>query len=147
MGIYQEHEEVLDWILNKTKAKIVITSTWRKQYTLDEFRERVFSYYPIGKSIIDVTPTKYIKGEVRGDQIQRWLDETDLDIEEFIIIDDDSDMENLMNRLIKTDNKYGLTYVEALEIVKALNNEKTMDILKKQNEGKNEFKNQKKRNK
>lgn len=48
-----------------------------------------------------------------------WYDHDE--IESFIILDDDSDMEDLGAYLIKTDNKFSLTEVEANKALKMLN--------------------------
>ena len=118
MGIYQEHEEVLDWVLRHTDAKLVISSTWRLTHKLKGFQSsELFSYGLIPRSVIDVTPAKM--DAFRGREIQMWLEKSreSLAVEDFVILDDDSDMGPYMDHLIQTSGEYGLTYREGLMII------------------------------
>ncbi len=121
MGIYQEHEEVLDWVLRHTDAKLVISSTWRLGYNLDQFQSsELFSYGLIANSVIDITPR--LSGSFRGLEIDQWLkkNQETLGVDDFVILDDDSDMHPHMDHLIQTVGDYGLTYREGLMIVERL---------------------------
>jgi hypothetical protein len=44
----------------------------------------------------------------RGEEIQAWLTENP-DVTQFVILDDDSDMAHLIDHLVQTDHKVGLT--------------------------------------
>ena len=57
----------------------------------------------------------------RGIEIQRWLNETKYEIESFVILDDDSDMLHLSEKLVKTKGTRGLTEKEAKEAIDMLN--------------------------
>jgi L-alanine-DL-glutamate epimerase-like enolase superfamily enzyme len=46
-------------------------------------------------------------GGVRGPQIQRWIDANAFQ-GQFVILDDDSDMEHLIHKLVKTNFEEGL---------------------------------------
>jgi hypothetical protein len=73
--------ENLNYIVALTGAKVVITSTWRIYYTLDElinvFRERGFNGKIIGTTEIL---------ENRGDEIIDWLNNHKID--NYVVIDD-----------------------------------------------------------
>jgi hypothetical protein len=78
--------------------------------------------------VIDITPV--MRGVQRGIEIQAWLDANanvpegsilmpKLTVEEFVIVDDDSDMAHLTeSKLVQTDNDLGLTLKNAREIIK-----------------------------
>jgi hypothetical protein len=79
--IFLEAVENLNYIIALTGAKVVITSTWRIYYTLDElinvFRERGFNGQIIGTTEIL---------ENRGDEIIDWLNNHKID--NYVVIDD-----------------------------------------------------------
>jgi hypothetical protein len=88
-------------IIEVTNANIVISSTWRLQKDSSEasreWKELIRNFDSIGVSsrIIGVTPT--IKNteslNARWMEIKQWLqDNTDINIEKFVIIDDEWDM-------------------------------------------------------
>jgi hypothetical protein len=58
----------LNRITDATKAKIVVSSTWRSDSNLQE----VFTLVGIKEPIYDVTP--YMRSRHRGSEIQEWLD-------------------------------------------------------------------------
>lgn len=105
--------KILKRIIKETGAEIVLSSTWRKiERHCDIITDDMQINY-IGK-----TPSLYKK---RGIEIQAWLDEhPDIDVEKFIILDDDSDMEHLMPHLLQTDGEFGLTNEIADEAIKRL---------------------------
>jgi hypothetical protein len=119
IDIYPEHCDVLDWILSHDKEiRIVISSTWRLHYSLKEFQTLFGMYHRISKNIIGCTPR--LPEERRGTEIQKWLhdNEDKYDITDFVILDDDSDMLHLKDsHLIQTNGDYGLTYVEAYDVL------------------------------
>lgn len=78
------------------ETRIVISSTWRKGRDV-AFFNRLFKFFKITKEdlVIDKTPVLHTK---RGVEIQKWLDDnSDLDIDNVVIIDDDSDMEHFLD--------------------------------------------------
>lgn len=72
-------------------AKIVISSTWRKLYDIEEFRLQFKTLFDWDIPIIGVTPNS--NSGHRGDEISRWLvDSGHLgEIKNCVILDDDSD--------------------------------------------------------
>ena len=86
-------------------TKIVVSSTWRGR---DDYKECLTRAGFRGEIIGRTTTNHY---GARGLEIQDWLDShQELDIEDFIILDDDSDMCHLMDHLIKTDTILGMNY-------------------------------------
>lgn len=107
----------LNWIISATGAKLVISSSWRHGYKQVEFREILQSAGVRGE-MIDFTPTRLNVSE-RGGEIDAWLSKRD-DVERFVILDDDSDMEPHMEHLLKTSWKEGLLDWHAQVAIKVL---------------------------
>lgn len=119
--LYDEVEDrplkLLREIVEDTDAKIVVSSSWRigccrsgkesifggKLY--NKLEKRLNEH---GMSIYDITPSLG-SGTQRGDEIRKWLSENPVD--NFIILDDDSDMCEFTNteNFIHTTYKHGLT--------------------------------------
>ena len=119
--MYAEVEDrplkLLKEIIDRTGAKIVVSSSWRigcersgresifgdKLYKRLEKRLRDY-----GLEIYDITPS--LSGDIqRGDEIREWLSKNPVD--NFIILDDDSDMREYTDtdHFIHTTYKHGLT--------------------------------------
>lgn len=105
--------KILNYIVKETEAKIVLSSTWRRT---EHYRNIIKNDMKI--DFIDVTPKLW---KERGHEIQAWLDKNP-DVDNFIILDDDSDMVHLMAHLLQTDGKFGLTNEIADKAIKQLNN-------------------------
>ena len=89
-------------IVDATGAKVVVSSTWRRFNSIGELR-RVLKKHGFTGEVISTTPTH---GGPRGTEIQSWLN--DNPVEGFVIVDDDSDMVHLMNKLVQTTFDLGL---------------------------------------
>ena len=101
-------------IINKTDAKIVVSSAWRKVPSAYSDLLQWLKRY--GMEVYDTTP--YVGG-IRGDDIEAWLKEHD-DVESYVILDDDDDMGILYDRLVRTDFNKGLTKEDADICIKML---------------------------
>jgi hypothetical protein len=97
--------DLFNKIIDCTGASIVLSSTWRLGKSVSEIQD-IFDKHHIHGHVIGLTPDT---DKARGYQIQQWIDESNIIIDSFIIIDDDSDMYHLTNHLIKTSIKEGLT--------------------------------------
>lgn len=111
--------ENLNLIIDKIKnVKIVLSTDWRKYYSLNELRKilvRAGLKYP--SNVVDVTPL--IEYQIRGNEIEQWLIKNNK-IDSFVILDDHDDMGKYINRLILTDPNYGLTHKDALNALSIL---------------------------
>ena len=89
--------EFLKEIVDKTDAKIVLTSTWRKnENDLKELKE-VFYLYDL--EIYDITGID--KNGIRTNEIIEWLNKNEVD--SFVIIDDETiDLVGLEKYIVKT---------------------------------------------
>jgi hypothetical protein len=90
---HKHFEDNLKWIVEETKAKIVISSSWRLS-GLIAMRE-MWEHRGLAGEIIDITPNlTYGEGLLtstpRGEEIKAWLDLNP--VRRYCIIDDDSDM-------------------------------------------------------
>lgn len=97
---------LLNQLIDRTDAKVVISSTWR-MFGLHQCKAFLSMRGFCGK-VIGATPEL---GGPRGKEIQWWFDQLEdwQRPESFVILDDDSDMEHLLPRLIKTTFDVGIT--------------------------------------
>lgn len=106
---------LLNELINETDAKVVITSTWRKLYKIEELQD-FFRKAGFEGEIIGTTEIFYDNESCRGDEIRDYLIRTlgnasnERSKVEYVILDDDSDMlysqrENFVN----VDYSVGLT--------------------------------------
>ena len=110
----------LNRICDRTGAKVVISSTWRKLAFWTQIW-RLLDVLGFTGEIVGQTPIINKIGTRRGHEIQAWIDELGEPLESFVILDDDSDMEHLMGHLVQTDGSVGLTGADAQRAVEILN--------------------------
>ena len=133
MNLDTEKVALLEVILYATNAKIVVTSSWRVgARNAEEFVEKLFNFHrskdKVDKcplfvnSIYDVTDTM---GNDRGEEVQRWIDAHEDQIEQYVILDDENEYsdEQLFN-FVQTDEYEGLTIREAKLCIKMLSGER-----------------------
>ena len=132
---------LVEEIIKATDAKIVVSSSWSVGCrNAEEFIERDFSGYFKRKtteisreslfieSIIDVTDHM---GSSRGDEIQRWLDAHEDEVESYVILDDDSDMnEDQFFNFISVDGWYGISHRTVSLAIQILKNEKVINPIR-----------------
>ena len=101
-------------IIDETGAVIVVSSSWRQVPTAYvHLREWLEKY---GMEIFDKTP--YVGG-MRGDDITAWFNRNP-GIYEYVILDDEDDMNGHMEHLVQTDFDDGLTAEKADECIRRL---------------------------
>lgn len=119
--IFDRPLKLLKHLVDSTKAKIVISSTWRIGCTrsgrtsfygeeLYKTLEKRLADYQL--EIFDITPVIVKPNIKRGDEIREWLKEAKnkYQIESFVILDDESDMcEFTSTHLVQTSMETGLT--------------------------------------
>jgi hypothetical protein len=96
----------LNKILLRTRAYVVISSSWRESWTLTEnaaFLEHagVLKGHVVGKTTA--------LGKERGLEIDAWLNSVPYRVQAFAILDDRDDMLMHMHRLVQTNPEIGLT--------------------------------------
>ena len=100
-------------VLN-TNSRLVITSVWRKEQEGKTILLNELGKYDLDKYVIGYTPI--LNGKSRGEEIASFLSKLQCEAN-FVILDDDSDMGELLPFLIKTDGKVGLTYENVKEAI------------------------------
>jgi hypothetical protein len=97
---------LLNHLLERTKAKVVISSSWRHAHDGAEDFQRIFAGVGFRGEVISMIPKR--GGNCRGDRIKLWLDSTHHEVESFVILDDDDDMGGFDKRLVLTNHVHGL---------------------------------------
>lgn len=108
--------ENLKMLVNKTNSKLVISSTWRKYEEDVDVLLNVLKEYGLDKEVVGFTP---ILNSRRGLEIKEYLSSLNEEVN-FIILDDDSDMGELLPYLVKTDINVGLTEENVQDGIKKL---------------------------
>lgn len=101
----------INYITSLTRAKIVVTSSWRLHLSVAElnslFRTRGIQSEVIGKTDIGLN---------RGEEIQTWLDENDY-VTNYVVIDDQTnDIINTIpvNKVVRVDSKIGFEDIDTV---------------------------------
>jgi len=106
----------LAFIVNRTNAKIVLSSSWRKRSGHREFITEQLARFNIEKSFIDATPSI---GR-RDEEIKAWIEANDF-TGNFAILDDGSfDLTMYSAMLVKVNGSKGLTPIQSLVVVRRL---------------------------
>lgn len=99
--------EILNNIVERTKASIVVSSTWRKIHSIEKISEMLKSKGYKYNNIIDKTP---VLPSIRGKEIDEYLESKKGLVESYLIIDDEDDiLLSQRNNFMRTSMKYGLT--------------------------------------
>ena len=97
-------------IVRKTRAQVVVSSTWRKYPDLMAYAWRKLGPF-VKRHYVGDTPSLQSSLwtlPVRGDEIQAWLT-AHPEVKRFAILDDCNDMAHLKQYLFRTTIEYGLT--------------------------------------
>lgn len=135
---HKHFEDNLRYIIEKTGAKIVISSTWKIDGL--EVMQEMWQKRGLAGKVIDITPSEvdvvdrgiceFYDQVDRGFEIQQWID--DHDVESYVILDDVNDMmPSQQNNFVVTSNNkdhadcvnfgYGLTRRCADKAIEILN--------------------------
>jgi hypothetical protein len=114
--------ELVNMLCEKTESNVVVSSSWRRHMTVDELRHLLkcsgFRGY-----VLDKTPV--FKGNaLRGDEIKQWVEDNYNIVSNFVILDDDDDMGEVMDRLVRCDSRYGFMFDEYVEACRKLGMER-----------------------
>jgi len=117
--------ERLNRLTDETGAKLVVSSTWRLPYVWNKQLGMLVTRLQqagITGEIIGMTPD-HQKAYGRGGEIQAWMlqaRQDGIDIESFVILDDDSDMDHLIGYLVQTRFEDGLQDIHVEAAIKIL---------------------------
>ncbi len=104
----------LNLLTDATEARIVISSSWR---FIREINDLLRAAGVTGQ-IIGRTPR--LDGCSRGAEITAWLRFFNVETAPYVILDDDGDMDDLMNHLLRTTFDLGLTAECADEAIRVI---------------------------
>lgn len=118
----------LNYIIEKTDAKVVVSSVWRHGRTIQEL-QNILDQLGFKGEIIDVTPDFRSDNCLRGNEILKWIKSNEellgksyADFENYVILDDDSDMLYWQrNNFIHVDRYVGLTITNTFVAIRILN--------------------------
>lgn len=140
--VMPEHVSLLNQIIERSGAKVVISSSWRHHYGLfDNFSrtgrdsgdslkailERAgFKGELIGRTPDGWPGIRFSEQRLRGKEIQAWLDEWHSmgkpRVEAFVILDDSDDMAHMRDtNFVHTDEEKGLTQEDVEKALVILN--------------------------
>ncbi len=118
-------------IIDKTGAKIIISSTWRLSGL--QFMQDLWKHRNLPGEVIGITPSfrrdrtpeeEEMSHEIRaerGREIEYYLS-IHPEIEAYVIIDDDNDMlPSQASNFVRTDECYGITTIESVKAIQILN--------------------------
>lgn len=91
----------LNKLTKKTGASLVISSTWRRFWDVPSILKKAGVVAPI------VGKTPFLDSKSRGCEIKAWLAQH-REVNKFVILDDDSDMDDLTDYLVQTGWDLGL---------------------------------------
>jgi hypothetical protein len=117
----------LKTIIERTDAKVVISSTWRRYPKhMRFFRDKTGIRYIAMTPVIEMAGS-YLVGD-RGEEIQRWMDtHKAYDIESYVILDDENDfLPHQQEHFVETGYYHGGLLGQHVE--------KAVEILNKQKE-------------
>ena len=136
--------KIINDICDKTNAKIVVSSSWRigyrgivhtfqeylKQYFVKNEYVGLFKFNKFIDNIVGMTDS----GSSRGNEIKFYMNEHP-DIENYVIIDDDSDMcDYQLFNFVQTDTYEGITERDAKLCVDILNGVKIINPIRMNDE-------------
>lgn len=111
-------------IIKETDAYIVVSSSWRGNHSTKVLARKLFTCYGLSHRIVGRTPKlkkDHIERVYRGEEIRLFLARFNKPVESFIILDDDNDMLELTDRLVRTSPfNYGLTLEKTNEAIELL---------------------------
>lgn len=110
----------LNYIIDQTQAKIVLSSSWRGNF--NETNKRLINA-GCKYELFDKTP--HFESRHRGSEIQAWIDEyekTHEPLESYVILDDDNDMlDEQENNFVQCNFIHGLTSYDCYKAIEILN--------------------------
>ena len=128
--VSEVHMCLLEYLVKKTDAKIVLSSTWREYWEPGEIQSDRFGNYinklfeKYGLAIFDKTPEL----RDRSEEIDEWIKLHQGEIESYVILDDfDFDWsEENEKYLVKTTDEVGLDEEAVARALRILNGEESL---------------------
>lgn len=103
-------------LLNEVKdLQIVISSTWRFGCDLKDLKALFPMSELIRSRIIDSTPS--LTSGNRGDEIKRWVINSTTRVQQFAVLDDDTDMDAVEEHFFHVNHKVGFDYLLCEKVI------------------------------
>ena len=96
----------------------VASSTWRKLHALEEIRQMLsVAGFQYPWRIFDKTP-RILSNSYRGNEIHCWLQKhaEEYEVNAFVILDDDSDMDPYKSHLVQTKFQHGFMWEHVIKV-------------------------------
>lgn len=114
--------KLLNTLVEKSKAKVVISSNWRNKYSLFKLNAMLELRGATFKAI-DVTPRKF-SWRAREHDIIQYFSELDRQpkhtLHDFVILDDINEFSKLLDNFVEVSDKVGLTQENVDQALKIL---------------------------
>ena len=114
------NKQAIGWLnelYSKVPYDIVVSSTWRIGMSVEDLQNLLLrSGFNPEIKVIDKTPVLY---QQRGYEIQKWIEDHNFK-GKFVIIDDDSDMCELLPVLVRCDCQLGFTIYDYQKTLRLL---------------------------
>jgi hypothetical protein len=122
--------QLINELVDRSKAEVVVSSTWRHKFSIDELNS-ILKSRGSTFNIIDKTPRRYSnrfsQTIARGIEIQAYLDSLPHSPDSIVILDDIDNMLHLSKYLILTYDETGITTQNIESALKMLNKKYTKD--------------------
>ena len=116
---------ILNEICDNTNSVIVVSSTWRNSWSSDKIKNLQELFDRNGGTFKVIGITGYSSERIRGVEIYKWWEANKNDYNNYVIIDDDSDMLLWQQaHFFQTDAYSGITPNITYRIIRFLNNVK-----------------------
>lgn len=110
---------ILSSIIRKTKDELILSTSHRHKYNLDEWKE-IFESRGIRAKFISIIEISHHPKVTRKLEIERWIYKNHYESDEVVIIDDDKSLNELpkylKQRLVLTNSYIGLNYEAEIKI-------------------------------
>lgn len=117
---------LLNSLVEQSQAKVVLSSTWRNKFSLDEMNkllsDKGATFNLCGKTP-RLLPKKFSMRVYRHDEIQDYLNNLNEIPESFVILDDEGPMSYLDKFFVKTNYEFGLQEHHITKALKILRKE------------------------
>lgn len=112
--------KALNRLIKHGGAKVVISSSWRLIFNQEGMQD-VLDKNGVKCEVISMTPDLAGRRQ-RGDEITKWLQDNicNMSIESYVVLDDSTDMDAVVDRFVNTSPDEGLTEADVDKALRIL---------------------------
>lgn len=115
--IQSEKVDLLNCILERTGARVVLSTSWRRVFTLGVIRESL-GLSGFRGEIVGCTPARMSSAHCRSYEVGWYLEDHDINPSQIVILEDAYNMGVLSSRTVYTDPETGLTDADVEKAVR-----------------------------